>query len=208
MTPPVDLRILAVSPDDHERRAHLVADLEALAEGGLTAFMFREKSLADEDFAALGRDLRQACDALGLTFILNERSSLVEPIGARVVHLTWRSQDPVDVRAACGAEVVLGRSVHGADDARRWAGLDYLVQGPIFATPSKEGLVPTQGLASIGAVRSASGLPVVAVGGIDASRVALVKEAGAVGVAAIRAFFGAAPRAAAHAFRSEWDRGE
>lgn len=208
MNPALDLRLVAISPDDAGRRSRLVHDLGGLAEGGVTAFMFREKSLAEDEFVALGRSLRQRCDELGLAFILNERTESIEPIGARAVHLTWRSRVSARVcRERSRDGLLIGRSVHDGSEAlaARDEGCDYLIYGPVFATPSKAGLVPTRGLAGLAALTSSLDLPVIAVGGIEAKDLAPIRAAGATGIAAIRAFFTDDPRAAAATFKAAWE---
>ncbi len=203
----LDLGLVAISSDDPARRERLVADLEAFAAGGVTAFMFREKSLSDEDFVALGRDLRARCDRLGLRFILNERVHLTEPIGARVVHLTWRSPDLATARREVAPEVLFGRSVHAEEEAvaAAAAGIDYLVFGPVFDTPSKAGLVATRGIPEFASLAKRLDLPIVAVGGIVAERAAELRRAGAAGIAVIRALMTDDPEGAARALRSAWE---
>jgi thiamine-phosphate pyrophosphorylase len=66
----------------------------------------------------------------------------------------------------------------------------------VFDTPSKRAWGPPVGL---DALREAArlGLPLVALGGVDPSNAASTVAAGAVGVAAIRAWLGAADAAGA-----------
>jgi len=111
-----------------------------------------------------------------------------------------------DVEAAVAlraAGVHLGRSDLGAEDARRrglllgrsvWSvdeacGLDadYLGAGPVWETPSKPDADPPIGLEGLRAICAAVDVPVVAIGGIDASNAAACIEAGAAGVAVVRA---------------------
>ena len=60
--------------------------------------------------------------------------------------------------------------------------------GPIFPTPSKVRYGPPPGLAGLRQA-VAHGLPVIAIGGIGPEQMAQVADAGAAGVAGIRAFF-------------------
>jgi len=82
-------------------------------------------------------------------------------------------------------------------------GADYLLVGNVYETSSHPGR-PGKGL---GLVRDAAslGLPVIAIGGMDAARAAEAQEAGAYGVAAIAALWWAAdPAAAALALLAPW----
>ena len=58
--------------------------------------------------------------------------------------------------------------------------------GPIWATPVKPG-IPALGLVGLAELCESVAAPVIAIGGVDATNAALCLEAGAVGVAVVRA---------------------
>src|SRR5437667_44615 len=93
----------------------------------------------------------------------------------------------------------MGKSVHDLAEAApaRTEGADYLLVGPVFATPPTptHAVRPPLGAGALGAI-ARLGLPVVAIGGITPERVREVKAAGAYGVAAIRALWDAVEPAA------------
>jgi thiamine-phosphate pyrophosphorylase len=98
--------------------------------------------------------------------------------------------DPAAVRD--GFRGLLSQSCHTVAEVRAAlaAGVDLVLLSPIWAPGSKPGDVrPTLGPAVFDALRDA---PVLALGGVDASRVPQAAAAGAFGVAAIGAFFGSA----------------
>jgi thiamine-phosphate pyrophosphorylase len=70
-------------------------------------------------------------------------------------------------------------------------GADFVVFGPVFSTPSKMAYGPPQGLQQLADVVRQVNLPVLAIGGIDATNVAQVLQAGAYGIAMIRAVLAA-----------------
>ena len=85
---------------------------------------------------------------------------------------------------------LIGRSVHGAEEARRETGagaLDYLLAGTVFPTSSKSG-VAAIGLEGLRAIVSATSVPVLAIGGMTLESVDAVRQTGAVGFAAIGLF--------------------
>jgi thiamine-phosphate diphosphorylase len=99
----------------------------------------------------------------------------------------------------------IGRSVHSAQEAAAAAaaGADYLLVGSVFPSRSH----PGRPAAGTGLIRETVGfgLPVIAIGGIDAAGAAAAREAGAYGVAAIGALWHAGdPAAAALALLAPW----
>jgi thiamine-phosphate pyrophosphorylase len=120
---------------------------------------------------------------LGVTFVVNDDVDAAIALGADGVHLGRR--DPGADRAR-GHGLLLGRSVVAAGQE---AGIDadYLGAGPVWATPSKEDADPPIGLDGLRAICAAAPVPVVAIGGVDASNAAACIDAGAAGVAVIRA---------------------
>ena len=71
---------------------------------------------------------------------------------------------------------------------------------PVFFTPSKAAYGSPQGLERLAAACNAGPVPVFALGGIDLSRIAAVRQAGAQGIAVISAILASSePRWAAQA---------
>jgi thiamine-phosphate pyrophosphorylase len=136
--------------------------------------------------------------------IVNGRPDLALAVGAEGVQLGAGDLLVADARRVLPRGWI-GRSVHGIEESRAAAdaGADYLLLGSIFATPSHPG-APPLGLATLERV-SALGCPVIAIGGITPATAAAVRDAGAWGVAAVRALWGAAdPYAAAITLLAPW----
>ena len=77
-------------------------------------------------------------------------------------------------------------SVAEALDGER-QGAAYIGAGPVWATPSKPDADPSIGLDGLAEICRAVSIPVVAIGGVDASNAGDCIRAGAMGVAVIRA---------------------
>ena len=101
---------------------------------------------------------------------------------------------PVSVaRRLLGPTGLIGVSTHGVDEVldAESQGADFVVLGPVFATPSKHRYGPPIGLHVLAeAVRRAS-IPIFAIGGVGAQQIADLRRAGAYGVAVISAILGA-----------------
>jgi thiamine-phosphate pyrophosphorylase len=120
---------------------------------------------------------------LGVTFVVNDDIDAAFELGADGVHLGQLDKGADRARAA---GLLLGRSVVTVGQAVE-ADADYLGAGPVWESPSKADADPPIGLACLAAIVRAVSIPVVAIGGIDASNAAECIRAGAAGVAVIRA---------------------
>jgi thiamine-phosphate pyrophosphorylase len=96
-------------------------------------------------------------------------------------------------RSDAGAErakeqgLLLGLSAASVEEAKAALRADYIGAGPVWETPSKADADPPIGLDGLQAICGAVRVPVVAIGGIDASNAGECIRAGAAGVAVIRA---------------------
>jgi thiamine-phosphate pyrophosphorylase len=159
----------------------LVEDLDAARRGvaaGATVVQLRVKA-PTETIVERGRGFR----GLGVTFVVNDDVDAALALGADGVHL---GQGDSGADRAREAGLLLGRSASTVAEALA-ADADYLGAGPVWETPSKHDAEPPIGLARLAAICQAADLPVVAIGGIDASNAADCIRAGAAGVAVIRA---------------------
>jgi thiamine-phosphate pyrophosphorylase len=159
----------------------IVADLETARQAvaaGATVVQLRVKAPTDE-VVARGRGFRD----LKAMFVVNDDVEAAIRLDADGVHLG--QGDPGADRAR-EAGLLLGRSVLSEEQARG-VDADYLGAGPVWATPSKGDADPPIGLEGLRGICEAAAVPVVAIGGVDATNAAACIEAGAAGVAVIRA---------------------
>jgi thiamine-phosphate pyrophosphorylase len=159
----------------------IVVDLDTArraVDAGATVVQLRVKAPTAE-VVARGRDFGD----LGVTFVVNDDVDAALELGADGVHLG--QSDPGAERARA-AGLLLGRSAVTFEQAVE-ADADYLGVGPIWETPSKDDADPALGLGELERICAAVSVPVVAIGGIDASNAGACIRAGAAGVAVIRA---------------------
>jgi thiamine-phosphate diphosphorylase len=89
------------------------------------------------------------------------------------------------------AGFILGRSVHSLaeiDAAVADGACDYLMFGTVFPSAGKPAGHPVAGLDALREACRRSPLPVIAIGGIDRSRLAEIEQSGAAGFAAVGMF--------------------
>jgi len=165
----------------------LVADLDTArvaVEGGATVVQWRLKGVSTADVVERGRATRSLCARHGATFVVNDDVEAALMLGADGVHL---GHGDAGAERAKQQGLLLGLSVSSLEDLSKAELADYLGAGPVWATPSKPDADPPIGLDGLRAICTVTSLPVVAIGGIDASNAAEGIRAGAAGVAVIRA---------------------
>lgn len=162
----------------------VVSDLEtarAAVEGGATVVQLRVKATTAEVVEA-GRGFRE----LPATFVVNDHVEAALQLGADGVHL---GRDDPGAERALAAGLLLGASAASAAEAREGEarGAAYVGAGPVWATPTKPDADPPIGLEGLAEICRAVSVPVIAIGGVDASNAAACIRAGAAGVAVVRA---------------------
>jgi thiamine-phosphate pyrophosphorylase len=166
----------------------IVNDLETArlaVEGGATVVQWRLKDVPRADVVERGRATRSLCARHGVTFVVNDDVEAALMLGADGVHL-GRTDEGVARAKEHG--LLLGLSATSLDEAHAAASeADYIGVGPIWETPSKVDADPAIGLDGLREICSLTTVPVVAIGGVDATNAADCIRAGAAGVAVIRA---------------------
>lgn len=177
-------RLLAISDRLSQPDGDLTGWLAGCAATGVDAVQIREKDLDDR---ALWEVVRAARALLPSTtrLLVNGRADIALAAGADGVHLPSDGVPVAALRRRFPA-LLLGVSTHRVEEVvrARDEGADYATFGPVWETPGKG---PATGPAEL-ARAAASGLPVLALGGVTIERFGEVSAAGAVGVAAIRLF--------------------
>ncbi len=167
-----------------------LAALQRALDGGLRLVQLREKALPPAAFDALFVRTLAACRAAGALLLVNSdhpRRCWDAAEGGDVadgVHLTSAALAAAQARPAAR---VVAASAHDAESLARATalGLDFAVLGPVLPTASHPG-EPGLGWPRFEALARGSGLPVFALGGLEATMLAQAQPAGAHGIAMIR----------------------
>ena len=185
-------RLHAVTDDRVAARPDLIARATAMAAAGgpALAVHLRARALTGAAFHGAAAALAEALGPHGAWLVVNDRADVARAVRATALVLPHAGLTVADARRVAG-DTLVARSVHDAAEARAAAQekADFLVAGAVYATASHPDQVPA-GLAVVREA-SATGLPVIAIGGLTPARAADVLAAGAHGVAAIRALWDA-----------------
>jgi thiamine-phosphate pyrophosphorylase len=181
--------LYAITPERGDADA-LVTCVRAAIDGGARAVQYRRKGVAPGVQRMEAARLAALCRERGALFIVNDDPALAAAVRADGVHVGEDDADLTAAREAVGRDALVGVSCYNDIERARRAvagGADYVAFGSLFASAVK----PGARRATLELVREgvSLGVPVVGIGGIDASNAASVIEAGAAAVAVISAVF-------------------
>lgn len=190
-----------------EKRARVLEKIAEAARAGVDFIQLREKDLTARELEALARaavaragESRNSKAATRL--LINSRIDVALAAGADSVHLPSNDLSASEARAifaqAGVARPAIAASCHTVDEVRMAEahGADFVVFAPVFEKGGLPGVglerlreacaVPMRPRNLEGA--GSSGLPVLALGGINLENAGACVDAGAAGIAAIRLF--------------------
>jgi thiamine-phosphate pyrophosphorylase len=179
----------------------------AALDAGISVIQYRAKAGIDPQRL---RALRAATAARDALLIVNDDWEACMAFDADGVHLGPDDAGfnrVASIRCALG-ERLIGLSCGTAAEARNAGDADYLGVGAVYATASKHDAGAPIGVAGLREVAAATHLPVAAIGGITASNLRAVRDAGVAMAALISAVSAAPdPRQAAAALVAAWSEG-
>jgi thiamine-phosphate pyrophosphorylase len=167
--------------------------VRAALQGGAPAVQLRAKRESAREMLELARRIRKETRRTGALLFINDRVDVALAAEADGAHVGDDDLPLSVARRITPRGFLLGRSVDTAEQARiaEREGADYVGVGPVNATASKADAGPQVGVEGIAAVRAATSIPVVAIGGIGPENARRTVAAGAHGVAVIRAVMAA-----------------
>ena len=168
----------------------LLEQIDRAVRRGVDFIQVREKDLSDRDLLRLTAQAVHLARGTTCRILVNGRVDVALAAGAHGVHLPSKGIQAADVLPLLPAGFLVGASTHSLREARQAAasGAEYLLLGPVFATPSKIRFGKPLGLRCLARVCSLLPLPVFGLGGIHPGEISKVLAAGACGVAAITLF--------------------
>ncbi|MGP3951054.1 thiamine phosphate synthase [Streptomyces sp. 7N604] len=182
--------LLYLCTDARKRQGDLAEFLDTVLASGVDIVQLRDKGMeAGEELEHLAV-FADACRRHGKLLAVNDRADVAHATGSDVLHLGQGDLPVPAARAILGESVLIGRSTHAeaeVDAAVAEPGVDYFCTGPCWPTPTK----PGRHAPGLPLVRYAASLepvrPWFAIGGIDASNLDQVLDAGARRVVVVRA---------------------
>ena len=158
-------------------------------QGGASCIQLREKDLSTCLFIEEARRIKALMARFRTSLIINDRIDVALAVRADGVHI-GQDDMPYDLaRKLMGPKAIIGLSVETWEDVAYALTLDvdYLGVSPIFQTPTKTDTRGQWGLEGLRRIRAATRLPLVGIGGLNASNAADVIRAGADSIAVVSA---------------------
>ena len=162
--------------------------IEKIAASGVKAIILREKDLSESDYFDLAEKFTRICEKYKIEAVLHTYVDTAIKLKVRSIHL------PLDILRKTDEQKKsffkrIGVSCHSVADAveAEKSGASYITFGHVFATDCKKNLAP-RGVDALKNVCEAVGIPVFAIGGIDAENVESVLKNGASGICVMSGF--------------------
>jgi 8-oxo-dGTP diphosphatase len=169
-------------------RDRFLAHLDHALRRGLRMVMVREPGVPAATLRSFAQDVVTRCHEAGAKVVIHSDAALASRCGADGLHLPARELMRTQERPAT---VLCGASCHDEAELERARALalDYVVVGPVQATPTHPG---QPGIGWQGFARLIAGMPmpVLAIGGLQAQDLEAAWSAGAHGIAMIRGAWG------------------
>jgi thiamine-phosphate pyrophosphorylase len=181
--------LYAVTPELADTEI-LLAKIAAALEGGACAIQYRNKTVSESQRIEQATAIARLQAARGALYIVNDDPALAARVGADGVHIGEDDASIASAREAIGPDRIVGVSCYGDFERARIAveaGADYVAFGSFFPSSTK----PGARRAAFELLQRAQMLhvPIVAIGGIDATNARTLIDAGADAVAVISAVF-------------------
>lgn len=176
-----------------QQAGHTVAFVvEEACRAGVRWVQLREKELSTRAFLEAARELKQITQAYGARLIINDRVDIALAVDADGVHVGQDDMPYEVVRSLVGPDKLIGLSVNNMIEL--WAALDdkpdYLGVAAVFATNTKLDTSNLLGLDGLREICTSTSLPTFAIGGINATNIGQIMQAGATGAAVVSAICG------------------
>jgi len=162
--------------------------VRAAVQGGVTMVQLRDKASQPTIIEAQARRIQKVLHGTDIPFLINDHVEIAVAVNADGVHIGQGDMGAADARKMIGDDKILGLTAFTRD---HYAAIDpdivdYVGTGPVFPTLTDKGK-PVLGVDGFADVIKYAPVPVVGIGGITSDNARGVMQAGAQGVAMMRA---------------------
>lgn len=203
----LDMRLYLVTDRSYLAGRDFLTVLDAALRGGVTMIQLREKEASSREFFDLAIQVRELAHSHGVPLWINDRLDIALAVEADGLHIGQSDLPAAVARRLMPPAMKLGVSAQTVEQAIQAErdGADCLGVGAMFPTGTKSDAKPVSA-DELRRIKQTVRIPIVAIGGINASNLALPMRYGADGVAVVSAImFAPDPEAAARELRQAVD---
>lgn len=185
--------LYAVTDQSWLKENEILLDVvKEVLKNGATFLQIREKDLNEADFETEAKKLQDICREYHVPYVVNDNVEIAIKIGADGVHVGQSDIKGRDIRALIGSDKILGISAGTVEEAiaAEHAGADYIGVGAVFGTSTKKN-ARNMSIDRLKEIVEAVDIPVVAIGGINASNISELAGSKIDGIAVVSAIFAA-----------------
>ncbi len=201
---PIDLSLyLVLDPDLCGGLDEMVSTAKIAAQNGATVVQLRAPQWKKRQWLLAAQALKTVLAPYNVPLIINDQLDIALAMDADGVHVGQQDLPASEVRRLLGPNKIVGLSTNGLAqfheaEAMYQAGIiDYVGVGPVYPTGTKKDASPVIAVDEVAAMLQTRILPAVAIGGIQAGKVAHLMAQGFDGVAVVSAICGQADVAGA-----------
>jgi len=198
-----DLGLYLVTNSDGRSVSEFLDIVAEACSGGVTLVQLREKERSGRDYLEMALKIKEVTDRFRVPLIIDDRVDVALASGAAGVHLGPADLPIAAARAIMGSGFIIGGTAKTVEQAKaaEAAGADYLGVGAIYPTTTKVITVRTS-VETLRDIVCNVKIPAVAIGGLNAGNMDILRGSGASGIAVVTAIMSSRdPKAAAEELR-------
>lgn len=184
----LDLTLYFITDSTDKPEAGFLETVRGACEGGVTLVQLREKDKSGLAYLRLAEKVKRITDQYGIPLIIDDRADIALAADAAGVHVGQSDLPLYAARRLLGDGKIVGATAKTVEQAQaaKEQGADYLGVGAIYPTTTKVVTVITE-VSMLNEIAARTKLPVVAIGGLNASNIHVLYDSMANGAAVVSA---------------------
>ncbi|MCX7829976.1 MAG: thiamine phosphate synthase [Acidobacteria bacterium] len=180
----------AITDRKLDKNRSLFAQIKRLISFGVDWIQIREKDLSDTKLLAIAQKARQMAEKKKIKIFISNRADIAHLANCDGIHLSSDSIPTKEIKKRFKNLLVI-KSCHSLEEIKRAKkdGADFVTLSPIFETKSKESKSIPLGLKMLNKAVYSLKMPIVALGGVDKTKILDLANSGAYGIAGIGFFY-------------------
>jgi thiamine-phosphate pyrophosphorylase len=183
-----DLTLYFITDSAGMTEEHFLEVVEQACKGGVTLVQLKKKKKSGREYFNLAQKVKRITDQYDIPLIIDDRVDIAMAVDAAGVHVGQTDIPVSAARALMGENKIIGATAKTVAHAQKAAeeGADYLGVGAIYPTTTKVVTIITE-VSTLNEIVVQTGMPVVAIGGLNASNIEMLYDSMADGIAVVSA---------------------